>query len=242
MTTCKRCGASTHDRFCSRCGTPTGLGGEPPAAREPLAARERRGWTSAAIALGLLAVALVWAVASKPAAAPAAPAAAGESGSAGALPDLSTMSARERFDRLYNRVMRAAESGDTATVGRFAPMAFQAYGRLDSVNADARYHLAVLELHVRSDTVGALRLADSILAASPRHLLGYLIRGTAARLSGNDRLLGKAYGDFLAAWDAETKVGRPEYLDHQTMLDQFRASALAAGYSSTGKATSRRTP
>jgi hypothetical protein len=231
-----KCGAVTRGQFCSQCGAPTGI------AAEPLAARERRGWTTAAIAVGLLALVLVWAVAQKPATPPAAPAAVGESGSAAAPPDLSTMSAREQFDRLYNRVMQAAESGDTATVSRFAPMAFTAYGRLDSVNADARYHAAVLTLHVRSDTAGALRLADSILAESPRHLLGYLIRGTAARLSGNNRLLGKAYGDFLAAWDAETKAGRPEYLDHRTMLDQFRASAVAAGYSSTGKASSGRAP
>ena len=37
-------------------------------------------------------------------------------GPAGTPPDISNMSPKERYDRLYNRVMRAAESGDQATV------------------------------------------------------------------------------------------------------------------------------
>lgn len=144
-------------------------------------------------------------------------------------PDLSTMTPRERFDRLYNRVMRAAEQADSATVFRFSPMAFAAYSQLDTVDADARYHAAVLRLHVQSDTAAALRLADAILEEQPRHLFGFLIRGMAGRLVGDERLLRRASADFLAAWDAELKVGRPEYRDHQTMLDQFRASSPPQG-------------
>ena len=136
------------------------------------------------------------------------------------------MSPRERFDRLYRRVLGAAESGDTATVARFAPMVFAAYSQLDTVDADARYHAAVLQLHVAGDTAAALRLADSILAVSPHHLFGFLIRGTAAKLAGNPRLLREAQLDFTAAWDRELKAGRPEYRDHRAMLDQFRAAAL----------------
>lgn len=142
-----------------------------------------------------------------------------------APPDLSTMSPRERFDRLYNRVMRAAEQGDSTTVLRFSPMAFAAYDQLDAVDADARYHAAVLRLHVQSDTAAALRQADTILQQHPRHLFGFLVRGMAGRLVGDERLLRRATADFMAAWDAETKAGRPEYRDHQAMLDQFRASA-----------------
>jgi len=137
------------------------------------------------------------------------------------------MTPRERFDRLYNRVMRAAEGGDSGTVARFSPMAIMAFGQLDSVDADVRYHAAVLQLHVRGDTAAALRLADSILAIQPHHLFGYLIRGTAARLAGDQRLLARAHSDFLSAWEAETRANRPEYRDHQAMLDQFRAAATA---------------
>jgi hypothetical protein len=170
-------------------------------------------------------LALAWPARPRPASAPAQALVAETQPEGAAPPDLSTMTPRERFDRLYNRVMRAAESGDTATVARFSPMAMLAYGQLDSVDADARYHAAVLQLHVRADTAAALRLADSILAIQPHHLFGYLIRGTAARLAGDQRLLAHAYADFLAAWDAETRANRPEYRDHQAMLDQFRSAA-----------------
>jgi hypothetical protein len=172
-------------------------------------------------------LALAWPARPRPASvAPQAPGGEGPP-EGGTPPDLSSLTPRERFDRLYNRVMRAAESGDTATVARFSPMAVMAYSQLDSVDADARYHAAVLQLHVRGDTAGALRLADSILAIQPHHLFGYLIRGTAARLAGDQSLLARASADFLAAWDAETRANRPEYRDHQAMLDQFRAAAAA---------------
>ena len=135
------------------------------------------------------------------------------------------MTPRERFDRLYNRVMRASEQSDTTTVSRFSPMAFQAYAQLDSVDADARYHAAVLRLHVHGDTAAALRLADTIQTSEPNHLFASLLRGTAARLVRDDQLLRRANSEFLAAWEPEMKRGRPEYRDHQAMLEQFREMA-----------------
>lgn len=143
-----------------------------------------------------------------------------------APPDLSSMSPRERFDRLYNRVMTAAEAGNAAEVSRFSPMAFAAYSQLDSADADARYHAAVLYLHVASDTAAALRLADSIAIAAPAHLFAILLRGTAARQSGNAPLLARAQREFLAAWEAEMQKDRSEYRDHRTSLDEFRNAAL----------------
>lgn len=195
-----------------------------------LEGRERRAWRVAAgaavVVLGILAVVVLrersTAAASPPEAA-AAPAAA-----EAAPPDLSSMSPRERFDRLYKRVMGAAESGDSVTVARFAPMVFAAYQQLDTVDTDARYHAAVLALHVRGDTAAALRLADTVLASNPSHLFGFLIRGMAAQLSGDQRLLARARAGFLSAWDAEMKAGRPEYRDHQAMLEQFRGAAAPA--------------
>jgi len=144
----------------------------------------------------------------------------------GAPPDLGSMSPRERFDRFYNRVMTAAEAGNTAEVSRFSPMAFAAYGQLDSADADARYHAAVLYLHVASDTAAALRLADSIAIDAPGHLFANLIRGTAARQSGNAALLARSQREFLAAWAGEMQKDRSEYRDHRTILDQFREKAL----------------
>lgn len=136
------------------------------------------------------------------------------------------MSPRERFDRLYNRVMQASEGGDTATVGRFTPMALAAYGMLDSIDADARYHAAMLRLHT-GDAPGAAALADTILAVVPTHLLGYVIRGTVARWDKDEAALTLARRMFLANYDEETAANRPEYRDHKTMLDRFLEEARA---------------
>lgn len=76
--------------------------------------------------------------------------------------------------------VRAAERGAKATVSRFGPMALMAYAQLDWVNADARYHAALLQVHT-GDMTGPAALADTILKEHPGHLFGYLIRGTANR-------------------------------------------------------------
>src|SRR2546423_1717293 len=59
---------------------------------------------------------------------------AGAGVAAGPAPDISQMSPRERFDRLFNRIMQAAQQGDSAQVQRFTPMALGAYAQLDSVD------------------------------------------------------------------------------------------------------------
>jgi hypothetical protein len=146
----------------------------------------------------------------------------------GAPPDISNMSPRERFDRLYNRIMTAAQSGDEATVTRFTPMAFMAYAQLDTIDADARYHAALLRVHT-GDVEAAGALADTILADTPGHLFGYIVRGTVARFRKDDKALDRAYSDFLKHYDAETKAGRPEYQEHQRSLDDFRQAARKAG-------------
>ena len=135
------------------------------------------------------------------------------------------MSPQERFNRLYNRVMRAAQSGDEATVSRFTPMALMAYAQLDTIDADARYHAALLQVHTgQVDASGAL--ADSILAHNPGHLFGYMVRGTVARFRKDERQLSRAYQGFLKRYDAEIKLDRPEYGEHQTSLNDFRKAAL----------------
>ncbi|HEU4699759.1 MAG TPA: hypothetical protein VFS40_11295 [Gemmatimonadales bacterium] len=143
----------------------------------------------------------------------------------GAPPDISAMSPRERFDRLYNRVMTAAEKGDQATAERFMPMALMAYGQLDSVDGDARFHAALLQLH--SGNVAAGRaLADTMLREQPGDLLGYVLLANAARWSKDEAGLRKVYGDFLAHYDAEMKAGRPEYKAHERTIAELRQAAL----------------
>ena len=244
---CSSCGATGTGRFCSACGAPRagspcpGCGGAlAPAARfcpgcghrvgaapAPGAARtERTPWIIAGAALvGLLGVLLVMVTRSGPT--PAAGMEGGapvESGGGTTPPDISNMSPRERFDRLYNRVMRAAQSGDEATVGRFTPMALMAYSQLDSIDADARYHAALLEVH-NGDVAGPTALADTILTQHPGHLFGYVIRGTVARWQKDDKALARAYAGFLEHYDAELKAGRPEYADHKASIDEFHQQA-----------------
>ncbi|MFN0179079.1 MAG: hypothetical protein ACKVZ0_09780 [Gemmatimonadales bacterium] len=172
---------------------------------------------------GVLLALLVWLYLSEPdrEAPPSEPVAAAAEGTP---PDLSRMTPRERFDRLYNRVMAASEGGDTATVARFTPMALSAYGMLDTVDADARYHASMLRLHT-GDVDGAAALADTILAKDPGHLFGFVIQGTVARWGRNEAALDAAHRDFLAGYDREIGRGRGEYRDHQVILDRFRAGA-----------------
>jgi hypothetical protein len=151
--------------------------------------------------------------------------ASGETGMV--APDISGLSPKERFDRLYNRVMQAAQAGDEATMRRFMPMALGAYEILDSADADARYHAALLRVH-NGDMQGSRALGDSILAAQPGHLLGYVVLGTTARWAKDDAGLAKAYRGFLAHYDAEMKANRPEYADHRASIDGFRRDALGA--------------
>jgi hypothetical protein len=153
---------------------------------------------------------------------------AGGGGPAGTPPDISQMSPRERFDRLFNRVMQAAQQGDTAQVVRFTPMALGAYGQLDSMDADARYHAAVLRMQV-GDMAGALALADTILAQNPGHLFGYLIRGTVAGLQNDTPRRQQAERDFRAHFAAESAAGRQEYQEHQPVIDEFKQSADSLG-------------
>ena len=142
------------------------------------------------------------------------------------LPDISQMSPRERFDRLYNRVMQAAEQGDVATMQQFSPMALSAYEMLDEVDADARYHAALLKLHT-GDMAGSIVQADSILAETPTHLFGLVVKGTLAKWQQDPAALAVVYGQFLEVYDEEMDIGRPEYGHHASMLESFKADALA---------------
>ena len=254
-TTCASCGAAGTGRFCSTCGAPRGAlacrgcgGAVAPGAKFcPVCGRgvgpspslaafrtDRTPWIIAGAALaGLLGVLLVMVTRTAPT-----PPAAGEpvvpvESGGGAPPDISNMSPRERVDRLYNRVMQAAEAGDEATVGRFTPMALMAYSQLDSLDADARYHAALIEVHT-GDVTGPTALADTILMQTPGHLFGYVIRGTVARWQKDDKALAGAYAGFLKHYDAELKAARPEYADHKRSIDEFHQQAQRAKAGTAG--------
>jgi hypothetical protein len=161
----------------------------------------------------------------------------GNAGNAGArsaqprAPDISNMSPRERFDRLFQRI---AESQSSDTIMMFAPMALGAYQQLDQVDTDLRFHAATIHLIV-GETSQALALADTIAATQANHLFASLIRGEAAQQQGDSVGLAKQYAAFLATYDAELKVGRREYLEHRPWLDEFRARAESSANAQPGR-------
>ena len=194
-------------------------------ARSTLQRAGAPGWAYLLIGVAVIAVVLmaVWSRASD---APA-PAAATAIPQGAAAIDLASMTPRERFDRLYDRVMRASESGDEATVTQFSPMALAAYTQLDSIDTDARYHAAMIRMHT-GDVPGATALADTIRSAMPAHLFSYVIHGTLARQRGDSARLRQEQAAFLQHYQPEMATERAEYAQHATILDQFVAEARAA--------------
>jgi hypothetical protein len=232
--TCGSCRAelSAQARFCHRCGHPVASG----ARAGPRS--ERTAWLVAGVLCVLLVGGIVYKVSGGAPAAPAPDMANTGADSRnrtpaqqlpgeemqGRAPDISQMTPRERFDRLFNRVMQAAERGDSLEVRRFTPMALGAYQQLEDHDLDARYHAAVLHLQV-GDLAPAYALADTILAESPHHLFGYLIRGTAARFQGDSAARARAGREFLRNYRAEMAANRVEYLEHKPALEEFRKEA-----------------
>jgi hypothetical protein len=192
-------------------------------------ASDRKAWLVAGTVCVLLVAGIAYQVSSdapEPAAADMANAgsSAGVTANGGPAPDISAMTPRERFDRLYNRIMQASERGDSAQVERFTPMALGAYAQLDSVDVDARYHAAVLHLQI-GDFPAARALGDTILAESPGHLFGFIVRGEVARFQGDSRTRAQAQRDFLAHYQAEMGAKRVEYLEHKPVVDEFKREA-----------------
>ena len=226
---CGRCGAprTAGARFCAQCGASA------TATADGLSRNERLTWFLAGGGVVALAgaLALVLSRGNAPptdAGAPAvAPFASADATPGGTPPDISNMSPRERFDRLFNRIMRAAESGDETTVTTFAPMALSAFQMLDTVNVDARYHVALIQLHT-GDVVGAAAQGDSILKEQPGHLFGYIVKGTIARFQKDQAALSVAYAAFLKHYDAEAAAKRPEYGEHPRAVEDFLKAARVA--------------
>ena len=255
--TCPACGAEASGRFCNQCGVAIAAAcrecGNPlprgarfcnqcgvPASAVPAAAAPRTSvlpWIVAGAALlGLIVVLLVPRFRSAPQPAgqtagqppfAAAPAGAPSAGSENpAAIDLSQMTPREAADRLFNRVMTAVSSGDSAQAQRFVPMAVMAYQRVDSLNADGRYHVATLHL-VGQDWAAARAQADTLLAASPTHLLGLFSAGDAEYGRGDTAAAKDFYRRFVRAYDAEVAKRLPEYQEHAQGLPAMRAQAVA---------------
>jgi hypothetical protein len=218
---CRNCSAplSPKARFCHKCGEAV--------AGAISRKSENTAWIVAGGGSLALVGAIIWFVA-RGTPEPVTPDMANPGSNAGTelgrAPDISTMSPQERFDRLFDRVTRAASAGDTAQVAQFTPMALGAYAQLDSISNDARFHAAMLRFNV-GDLAGALALADTIDANVPGHLFASMVRGNVATARNDTAALQKSYRDFLANYDREMAANRVEYLDHKPVVDEFRAVA-----------------
>jgi len=217
---CAQCGqaAQPGDRFCRGCGTALGVATRRPEPRAP--------WIVAAVLCVAAITGVVYAAGRRDApTAPSMPNAGNATGQlpAGPAPDISNMTPREQFARLNDRVMAAAESGDSTTVISFWPMAAGAYDNLlpGDRDIDARYHMATLHLLV-GQFPPTLALADTILTESPGNLMGWYLRGVVAEFQGDSAAMRAAQAEFRKGFDAEMAKGHDEYVHHADMLRQYR--------------------
>lgn len=212
---CPECGArlAPEDRYCPECGS--AVAGE---------ARGRTHWWIAAAAA--LVVVLILLIPERAERAGPLPAVDPEAGTP-LGPDMGfTGDMRRDADRLFNRVMAAAEQGQTAEVNQFMPMAIQAYEAVPDLDHDGLFHLAILYLTAGSHGM-AVATAEDILEDEPGHILGLGVAGSAAAEAG-DHPAAMAY--FRRLLDAyPTEVGRqiPEYLHHEVMLEEYQRIARA---------------
>ena len=220
--TCRHCSAplSPQAKFCHKCGEPVSGG--------PARKSENLAWLVAGIASLALIGAIVWFVSRG---APervtpdmANPGTAGAADVPGRAPDISQMTPEERFDRLFDRVTRAASAGDTAQVLQFTPMALGAYAQLDTITNDARFHAAMLRFNV-GDFSGSLALADTIEQNVPGHLFAAMIRGNVATANNDKAALTRSYQSFMSNYDREMAANRVEYLEHKPVVDEFHTLA-----------------
>lgn len=231
--TCAACHAelSPGAKFCHRCGTK--VGATPLAANNP----DAKGlgaalpWTVAAIAL----VALIALIAgqrfnrnnsSAPSAADGGAPAAPAPGSGPRAVDISQMTPEERADRLFDRVMRLAESGRVDSVQIFAPMAITAYEMLGNLTSDQRYDLGRIA-QVAGDAQVAKAQADTILASNPNHLLGLVLAASAARMNRDAAKERQYLTRLAAAAPAERAKALPEYGMHANDIDAALKLAAA---------------
>lgn len=135
-------------------------------------------------------------------------------------------SPREAADQLFNVAMMASEKNDQATLTQTLPQAIAAYRALGSLDGDATFHLAALEL-AGGRSSDARATCATLLSTNPNHVLALGISMRAAERAG-DAAGSRVFAERLVkAYEAEAVRQLPEYRDHQRMLPNYRAEALA---------------
>jgi hypothetical protein len=222
---CAKCGAklSAGSRYCPECGTPVGAAAAVHGAAG-VAPNQRAAWIVAGVCVVALIVTIVVVVGRR---APTVPAEGGTATGAGApaTTDITQMPPAEQASRLFDRVMRAEEAGDTAQVNFFAPMAIQAYQMLGAgLGADERLHVGLLAL-ATGNPAGATAQADTILKGSRTHLYGLLLKARIGEATGNASAARSALQAFAANYDTERAKNLPEYAEHNQLLLETRDQA-----------------
>lgn len=236
--TCAACGSERVPgaAFCTQCGAPTQGAVATPAGRVPMSAsRARRTQAllggALILAIGaIVAVPLLLRDDASPAA-PGMPAAGSntmapfaDGGAGGATPPPLSANMRENADRLFDRVARAGEAGDSAEARRFAPMALQAYEMAEPLDADGLYHVAMIHL-MTGDAANARAVAERLLGVHPQHLLGLGIAAEASAAAGDAAAEAEYDRRFREAWPEESMATRPEYQSHSDLLPAYRDAA-----------------
>ncbi|MEO8881235.1 MAG: zinc ribbon domain-containing protein [Gemmatimonadaceae bacterium] len=138
-------------------------------------------------------------------------------------PDISSMSPRERADRLFDRIMRLDTEGKKDSVQFFSPMAISAYQMIPDPDADTRFDMGRIA-YVAGAIPAAKIEADSILAAHPTHLLGLVLAMQVARASGDKAGASEYLAKLRAAQKSELAKKLPEYDRHKADIQDALAS------------------
>jgi hypothetical protein len=246
------CGATVapEARFCHRCGRAAGAGGvaaaPAPAAAPPLVREQSKApWLVAGVAIVALLGVMLWRIydGSPAAGGPPAMANAGNAGPGGAgaapgglppfagpgvpqgrAPDISNLTPKQRYQRLFNRVMAAGEQGDGATVTNFTPMALGAYEQLPERDQGDRFDAGLL--HVQVGNFSAARaLADTIRLNGKTNLLADGLLAIIARTNNDAAGELAALRTFRTNWPAEQAQKRAEYELRAGLLALIKARA-----------------
>ena len=206
-------------RFCTQCGTRTGLKG----------GNNAPWYVAGAGLIALIVILLVPIIRGEQNVTPSRPVAPMESGApsadVGGMPELSG-NMRENADRLFNRVMQARETGDTARAKFFVPMAVQAYQSSGDLDADGWYHLSVLQTF-GGNPAGGRQSAEQVLKTSPTHILALSAAATAAIAQKDDAAARQYYQKLASSIATERTKPLPEYQDHAQLLNDIEKEANA---------------
>lgn len=237
---CHSCGAKLGGRFCNQCGSQVagsagfcnqcgnklagGGSGHRAAAVATVGGANLPWWIAGAAMFVVIIIVGVSMVRPAGPVAPTGPATGASIG--GAPPDLSAMTPREAADRLYSRVMTAAEQGDSMQAQQFMPMAIAAYERAMPLDHDGLFHLSLLQ-RTAGDLETALRTAESILDQDPDYVLGLLAAAQAATELGLEDDAGAYYQHLVDVYDAQVARALPEYEMHSPIMRSARSDAEA---------------